>query len=802
MLHRLNVCLGILLLSAATLSLEIILTRLFAIALWHYLAYLVISIALFGFGASGIYLSIDTRLQRRDLRWTLTIGSILFAVATLFGTAVLVRVPVNILQLDSVRTHLSILLYDLVLALPFFFSGGCLALALTKMPANVGAIYAVNMVGSGLGCVAVVPLLWYMGVPGALVFFAAVGAMAALCFAPTKILKGLSVLLIGLLCLCVFPLRNHLLPVRPAPSKLLALAYDMGKESEYHQWTPIGRVDVVDLENRKVVLLDGDAATFMYPYDGTKESIREIAEGLEGGAYRICRNPDVLIIGAGGGPDILIALHNDAKRITAVEINPATIRVLTEVYRDYLHNIISTDPRIHVEQAEGRSYVRRLDRQFDLIQMTGVDTYTALASGAYILSESYLYTVEAFRDYLSHLRETGILAVVRLSFDPPRENLKLIVTSVHAMQEMDIRRPERNVLLVRANKFPYIALSLFKKIPFTDIEIETFKQWCQDDPRFSLVYAPGIDLPSYYQDYFSALARGVEKRFLDEYAYNVRPAKDDSPFFYSQYKWSNVFSSLPVSQRPLEEESKTAPGFTWLFDSSAFRERPLGMWLLAAMLAQMILLAIAFVLVPLFIFKREGIRVENASSFLTYFGCLGIGYMFIEISSIQRLILFLGHPTYSITTVLFTFLTFSGLGSAVTGRLGVKGLVKDIRWVVVCIVVIGVMMLAVSDWLVDAALDSPFWVRIGATVMLLAPLAFCMGMPFPLGIRFVERATKDRSIMVIPWVWAVNAALSVVGSILSVTVAMVWGFRWVTIIALAVYVLGAWRLGVRKDNDW
>jgi hypothetical protein len=539
----------------------------------------------------------------------------------------------------------------------------------------------------------------------------------------------------------------------------------------------------------------------MYPYDGTKESIREIAEGLEGGAYRICRNPDTFIIGAGGGPDILIALYNDAKRITAVEINPATIRVLTDVYRDYLDNVISTDPRIHVEQAEGRSYVRRLHRQFDLIQMTGVDTYTALASGAYILSESYLYTVEAFQDYLSHLEPDGLLAVVRLSFDPPRENLKLIATAIEAMREMGIEHVDRNILLVKANKFPYLALSLFKKTAFTDSEIRVYQTWCQDDPRFSLVYAPGVDLPSHYQelvhiyrDSFQGSQEAAEL-FFDSYPYNVKPVRDDSPFFYNQYKWSNVFSTLPISERPIEEESKTAPGFTWLFDSTAFRERPLGMWILVAMLVQMMVLAAVFVWIPLFVFKRGGIRVPGAASFLTYFACLGIGYIFIEISSIQRLILFLGHPTYSITTVLFTFLTFSGLGSAVTGRLGSHGFVRDIRRVVVCLVVVGLMMLLASEWLVDAALESPLSVRIGMAVVLLAPLAFCMGMPFPLGVRFVEESTKDRSMMVIPWVWGVNAGMSVVGSILSVTLAMVWGFRWVTVIALMVYVLGAWRVG-------
>jgi hypothetical protein len=691
-----------------------------------------------------------------------------------------------------------------VLAVPYIFCGIVLSLAFTSFPERIGSLYASNMIGSGFGCLLVVPLIWYFGLPGSLLLCALLGALSAAFFLGSR--KAILVTALSIIVtLLLYPFRDTLFKIEPAPSKTLALLLNnLEKTPEHTRWTPISRIDVVDpspiLPDRKVVLQDGDAISLLHKWGGDPGKLDYLDADLAAGPYRILEQPEVLIIGIGGGPDILIAYHNQATDVTAVEINPGSIEVLTELYKDYNGNIASIQPSYRVINSEGRAYVRRSDEKYDLIQIPGADSFTALQSGAYMVAESYLYTLNAMEDYLSHLNDGGMLGIVRISFDPPRENLKLVTSGATALRKLGITDPRDHIIVIRVNNFPYPTLSLFKLTPFTQEEVECYSQWIAENPTWSFMYAPGKNLETAYEQFLTAFAQGNEEQFYTDYFYNIRPATDDSPFFFMHDKLKNIFKTLPLtSDHQLPGESNLFPGFVSLFESEQFREKGLGVWMLIATVVQMVILTLIFIFTPLLVYKNKGITVPNAAPLLIYFSCLGLAYVSIEISFIQKFILFLSHPTYSTTVILFTFLVFSGLGSATTTRFMTSSRIRLAQICLTILFITGIITSLVAEPVINTFLPYSLAVRVLIAVLLLAPLSFCMGMPFPLGVSVAEQYSMRE---LIAWVWGVNAAFSVVGSILSIAFAMTIGFYNTLIVMLFIYLLAAGTLLlVRSKTD-
>lgn len=782
---------GVFVLSVALITLELLYTRLFSFALWHYMAYLVISISMLGLGVSGVILSIYQKALEWNRGKTLAWMSLGFSLSILMGIGAICRMELDILKLNLAVTHVKILLFNGMLALPFFFCGSVFSLIFSAYPQRIGGLYAVNMVGSGIGCLVVIPAMWYLGLPGSLIVCALLGGISASLFLPSMgrwAILAVTVVLTFLL----FPFRESIYPIRPAPTKLLALIEKhLQEKPEYTRWTPLSRIDVVDASKyspgRKAVLQDGDAVSFLHEWNGDSSTLDYLNDNIAAGPYRILKEPNVLLIGIGGGPDILIAHHFGAKKITAVEINPASIEVLTELYKSYNGGIANFLPSYQVVHAEGRSYVRRSDQKYDLIHVPGADSFTALQSGAYMVAESYLYTADAMKDYFSHLTEDGILGFVRISFDPPREHLKLVTSAATAMRELGIEEPWNKALVIRDRRYIYLTLTLFKLKPFTPEEIESYRQWLVNNPSYTIMYAPGYPTGNPYEQFFQAFAEGGEEKFYDEYFYNVRPATDDSPFFFRHEKLKNVLKKLPLpSMEPLPGESNAFPGFTSLFEADQFREKGLGIWMLIATIVQMTILTALFILAPLTVFKKRHLKVPNSIPMLFYFSCLGLAYVSIEISFIQRLILFLGHPTYSTSVVIFTFLVFSGLGSATTGYFGHTR--RNALWIFAVLFLVGLITHAAVTPITNLFLPIPIETRIVLAVILLAPLSFLMGMPFPMGIGI---ANENSSREMIAWAWGVNSAFSVMGSMMCIAIAMALGFSQVLLGMLIVYLMAA-----------
>jgi hypothetical protein len=418
--------------------------------------------------------------------------------------------------------------------------------------------------------------------------------------------------------------------------------------------------------------------------------------------------------------------------------------------------------------SEGRSYVRSHGGYYDLIQMSGVDTWAALSSGAYVLSENFLYTVEAIQEYYKHLRPDGILSVGRFTLDPPRESLRLVSIAFQALKELGVEHPEEQIIAASWGN-PYLGRLLVKRSSFTPDEVNRHADGVRRAGEGGTVYyAPGMVGNNPYSALVVAFAAGTEKTFFRDYQYDVTPVYDDKPFFFEYYKWSHI----------LRDMSHAGEG------GQIGANRPVGLMVLGSLLAQVSLLVLAFIYAPLYVFKRAGTRIPRWSSIATYFSCLGFGYMFVEIGLMQRFVLFLAHPAYSIPVVLGTLLLSSGAGSLTALRLPWPA-PQRMQLVLLTLGGLLVFLILVLRPAFDAALGLPFGARVAISIAILAPVGFFMGMPFPLGIS----AVSDLGPHLVPWAWGINGGTSVLGSVLAIVVAMGTGFTWVLLFSAGIYLV-------------
>lgn len=802
---------GVFTTSMAVLALQIALTRFFSVSLWYHLAFMVISTALLGFGASGAYLTVRRDWLKTDLERKLTTFAGLTAVGIVVSFAIMSRLPLDPLAslmpglTPEERAWQTVMLVLLLLAeyvlvvVPFFFAGLTLGGTFSAMPKRISTLYFADLVGGGMGCLVVVGVLWILPGQGVVLFAAGLAALAAFFFSlqargsrrdeqPTdgglwgsdrrrRSVAPISLVAVAgaVVLFAVSPIADRLLPVYIPPSKPLYQAYaDPTIQLEYTGFTPFARVDVMYKEGASLgawgissrcqappspeqafITIDAAAITAITQFDGNLEQIGFVNCAPSGLAYQVRREPlnSALIIGPGGGIDVLTALYNDVGRIVGAEINPLIIDLVEneDLYRDYAGGIYTDYSQIEIELAEGRNFVARSQDRYDLIQFSQVDTWAAAASGAYSLSENFLYTTEAFLDYYDHLTDDGMLTVGRWYFDPPQQAFRLVTIGTAALEQRGAADPGRHFMVVRAGD---TSTFIMKKTPFTVDEIDRLRQ-VVDSLGFTMLYSPAeVDPDNWFVRYFAAPNRA---QFYRDYSLDVRPTTDDRPFFFEYYGWSNL---------------------------GDFRS---GKVTLVILLVEALMLAAALILWPLWRFQRQGLTTYGSRRFLVYFAALGIGFMLIEIGLMQRFILFLGHPVYSTSVVLFSILIFSGLGSLLSGRLLGDGDPRQVqRWIIPLLGVLTAIYIfalpPLFHWLI--VLDLPY--RVVLSVLLLSPLGLLMGMPFPLGIRLVDQANPD----LVAWAWGVNGFGSVIGSILAVMIAQSYGFSLVIGLAVVIYLGG------------
>jgi spermidine synthase len=762
---------GLALTSFAALLLELALTRLFSVVLFYHFAFLAISIALLGLGAGGVcaYL-LKTRLAGTETRALAARLCITNSVVVLVMLEIVLHVPVA-LQVSWANFGRLTALY-LAAAVPFCLTGLLFAIVFARETRQIPRLYGADLGGGALACLAVVPLLNWVGGPNVILVAGAAMAVAATIWAEARSLRRNAALLA--LALVALIGANY-------SGRLIDVVYAKGMfrdpaQVEFARWNALSRVEVDRKNGAKVIVIDADANTFIMNAELSHwhdtEWERDLMSAPPALANVLRPHGEFAIIGPGGGVDVLRAVANGSPSVTGIEINPIiATTIMRERYADYSQHLYQR-PDVHIQVTDGRSFLRSTPQQFDVVQMTLVDTWASTAAGAFALSENNLYTVEAFREYFNHLRPDGMVAITRWEFQHPREALRVVAVAMEALHRLGVANPARNFIVVSQGSLdedgiPVVVLA--KKTEFTPAELEAVTTHINDYPDLEPLYLPSDPGQNPFSD---LIASNDPYAFARGYAYNVSPVTDNAPFFFFTLKPGQILG-----------EKGLRGGIDWKVN--------LGVLVLLLVLVISVIAVLAFLVLPLALRSRTK---RHSPLPLLYFVAVGLGYILVEIAFIQRFVLFLGHPTYALTVVIFLLMLSSGAGSLFS-RLWLPR--TDLGWVPLVFVI--VTLLADVFFLpsrLAALVGMDFGYRLLVSGVLLIPLGFVMGMPFPTGLRaFAALPTAElpagqgAADNAVEWAWAMNAAASVLGSVLAMVIAIQFGLTVTLACGTAAYLL-------------
>ncbi|MDO8437112.1 MAG: SAM-dependent methyltransferase [Nitrosomonadaceae bacterium] len=780
------------LLSACVLAYEVLLTRLFSIVLWHHFAYMIISAAMLGYGASGTALTLLKEKIAPHFGRVYVMAAMALAFMMPVAFMLAQQVPFNPLELLWDKTQIAKLLaVYLLMMLPFFCGGLGIGLVFWYFGREAGRIYAIDILGAGAGSLGVIGVLFLVPLPMVLVVLTALALLAAaIASIELKIRpKWLMGVLLGLALLVAVALPGAWLQIHPSVYKDLSQTLNIaGTRVVEERSSPLGQITVV--ESTRIpfrhapgmslnatdepppqlgVFVDGDGPAVLTRFDGKLAPLAYLDQLTSALPYHLLERPHVLVLGAGAGSDVLQALYHRAREIDAVELDRNIIDLVRQRFYDFAGGLY-TLPGVQVHAAEARGFVNTSQERYDLIQVALLDSFGIASAGLYGLSESYLYTVEALQTYLNRLTPGGILAVTRWLSLPPRDALKLFATAVSALERDGVPNPAARLVMIRGWKTVTL---LVKNSDFTPQEIVAIKQFSRAR-SFDLAYYPGMraDEANRYnllqQPYFFegavALLSPQRQTFLDRYKFYIEPATDDRPHFFRFFKWSAAAELFTL------REQGGMPLLDWSYP------------LLVATLLQAFAASVLLILAPLAVSRCR--RSLPSGRVALYFLAIGLAFMFMEIAFIQKFVLFLAHPLYAVATVLCAFLVFAAAGSWLAGRWRAAGS-RHVTLAVMMMGALSLLYLAILPGLFQALIHLPDAAKIVISVMLIAPLAVCMGIPFPTGMMRLAGTAQDT----IPWVWAINGCASVVGAVLATLLAIHLGFSVVILLAVLIYGL-------------
>ena len=787
-----RLCGGIFFLCMATLMYELILTRIFSVLMWYHFASMAISLALFGMGGAALLVYLrpswfpESRTAQLTSRFALLFGVsvalffllfVAFRLHPTFGFKVLsfFHQPFyqpfqqgNVRQSLELTQLLGLAGLYLLTALPFFCSGIAVTLLLSRYHQQFNRLYFYDLCGAGVGCLLIILVLKLVGGITGLLVIGLVGLLAAwlLLPQPSRLRGRLSIALLALL-LVAAGVGNLL-------SDFAEIRFVRGRYEPnllWSSWNSFSRVAVYPAQSEEAgrawglsrnyrgpipeqlgMVVDDTGYTTLYRDQGEK-TVGFFRDNVISLAYYLKEQPSVLVIGPGGGKDVLAALSMESRRVVPVEVNPLIVQAVNEEFASFTGELYRR-PKVDLQVDEGRSYIRRSDEKFDIIQASAVFGRMAPSAGAFTLSENNLYTLEAFTDYWEHLTDDGILSISRFIFE--RETLRLVSLGLELLKQQGLAQPAAHIAVIKERG---LANFMLKKQPFTADELTELRQMAAEK-AFDLVYLPGEERG---QKVFQQLiASGGSAEFYRDFPFDITPTDDNRPFFYYMLKpgsFANLFS-FP--------------------EQSPFEDR-------AILILRNLLLVVTggvvlVFLLPLLLLRRRALQAPLAGRRLLYFACLGLGFMLLEIGLLRRFILFLGHPIYSLAVILFSLLIFTGIGSLLSQRL--RQPEKSLKAVLSALVLLSLVYVYGLPLVLAKWVGWPLVLRCLLSGILLAPLGLLLGMPMPLGIRLFHDKPDE-----IPWSWGINGATSVLGTILAVVLAMNFGFNLTLLLGVAVYLL-------------
>jgi spermidine synthase len=795
-----SLSIAVALLSGASLAYEILLMRLLSIIQWHHFAYMIISLALLGYGVSGVFLALSREWLAERFGWTFPGAALLFSAAAPGCFWLAQRLPFNPAEIFWAPMQLLYLfLLYVLLALPFFFAATAIGLALYRFREQVAGIYAADLLGAGLGSMTVVGALFLLPPERALVYLALFGAVGVLpvCFAESRnhcrfaacpaAVAAVAAALLSVpedwQSLHISPYKELQQLLRIPGTRIIdrfssPIGYIAVAESAV---TPLRHAPGLSLNaeteppEQLAVFSDAGNMTALTRYNGDPQSIAYLDQTTAALPFHLHKPAHLLILGIGTGNDLLQARLFGVASIDAVDLNGQLLRYIRDKHDRFSGGIFSAaGVKLHVGEARG--FVAASQERFDMIQIALLDAYGASSAGLYALNENYLYTVEALQEYVQHLNPDGYLTITRWVKMPPRDSLKLFATAVEALESAGRTHPDRHLLLLRGWQTSTLVV---KNGEITPAEIAALKTFCEER-SFDVDYYPGINevetnrfniLPeSYYYRGALALLGPERNAYMESYKFDIRPASDDRPYFFQFFKWT----SLP------EIVSLYGRGGISLLES--------GYIILIAGVVQALAASLLFIGLPLWLWKdRLGINAGSPQTWrmMGFFFCLGLAFMFIEIAFIQKFILFLHHPVYSVAVVLCTFLLAAGAGSYASRSF--MDMRDGYRYPIAAIAVLALLYLAFLEDITAVMLNQQAAVKVAVSVLLTAPLGFFMGIPFPLGLHRANGLNPA----LIPWAWAINGFASVLSAILATLIAIHCGFDVLILAAVALYFLAA-----------
>ena len=773
----------VLLVSFSLLAFEISLVRVLSVMLSYHYVFAVSSLALLGLGAGAVFVNLqDSNLKDKNQA---TLNQLTLRISS---CALSMSVSLVIMVILGQHGINSLVIYVLVLIPPFFFGGMFISEVFRIFPSLSGKIHGADLIGAAAGCIGVVWIYNIFGGITAILFFSLILAVTAfVLFVKNNGIQDLKKFKIAALPTLSIVIVLGLLAVNLNNSSLFEIPIGLNPEKEIHDslnifggeiketnWNIFGRTDLVEYEDMgfKDIYLDGTAGSPMYEFNGDLENPNSEVEDLKNfpGYFPYLfleenEKENVLIIGPGGGRDVLTALLGGAGEITAVEVNKSLVDMVKK-HSSYNGGIYTEFENVDLHVEEGRNFVRRQkDEKYDLIKFTLPVTNTSRSPEGYTLTENYLFTANSISEYLDLLNDEGSVVVVA---HDDLEMLRLLSLSLKVLEEKGINNSKamEHVYMLDADPNPLFVL---KKAPLTEdlaqSKYETALEELQFYPGNS--YIPHIGTSEQLHPALFQLSQGridLDQLYgmVEERGYDIRPVTDNSPFFY------NFTLQVPDS-------------------------------ISSAMLLSIIMM-VGVTVPSLFLGERSGFKSNKLFDTLRYiliFTFLGVGYMLIEITLIQEFILYLGYPILSLTVLLFTLLLGTGIGSIWSNKVSTEKIYNTLR----NMVFVGLLVLLAYNYLIPLLFDNilgfPLYIRIISAFIMLLPLGFFLGIPFPLSIRALKEKEMGKTIT---WMWGINSVSSVLGSVLTIYIAINWGFSQALLLGIFCYfiILLLWRVK-RKD---
>lgn len=771
---------AIFVLASATLSYQILITRFFSVMLYYHFAFAAISLAMLGLtrGAMEVYNN-PARYASERVGTEFAHHASWFAVTGVGAMIGFLCAPV-LVPADYVLVALVVA--TIAFVIPFTESGVCITLLLTRLPYGGGWLYAADLAGAAFGCLGIIFVLLVIDPVSAALGIGALAAGAGWMVvrgsgdARTLRLSGAVALLLGTAAMVHAGLdvsgRSH-----------LGVFWAKGTQQTgtlFERWNTYSRVRVRALGEsvpfgwgfahapestieQNYLDIDADAATVITRHNGDIGSFAYLKDDVINAAYLVQPPADVAVVGVGGGRDILSALLFGARHIRGIEINPAIFEVLTDKFADFSGHL-DRQPGVSLVNAEARSYINHSSDRYDLVQISLIDTWAATAAGGLTLTENRLYTVEAWGDFYRALKPGGLLSVSRW-FDPQShrgEFYRLVAIAANALQ--------RNGVPASGLKDHVIALNVGNIVTvITRPDAFTDAEWQGARTRllaqgFRILLGPDVAFDTVTSTLISGKADAAFFASLPE---NIAPSTDDNPFFFYTARFGDF-----VSRRWSAQTNNAAIGMT-----------------LALVLVALV--ACLYYVVRPFVRLARQLPLSTLTPPVTYFCAIGIGFMLIEISQMQRLMVFLGHPVYGLSVVLFTILLFGGIGSTTVGAHSPRPNVVVARIVALLatLAVAGLLTPALTTW----ARSETTGMRIVLSVLLLAPPAICMGMMFPLGLNIWRRHAELH-----PFFWSANGITSMLASVLGMALSIEFGIANTYAIGVGFYVVCALMIVVDR----